>query len=44
MDEFEEYSVNIDADCVTQDFDNYDLYGEIMEESDNTFGDDIDFD
>lgn len=41
-DMFEEYSVNVDSDCVTDDFDNYDLYGERMigddaEESDIAF-------
>lgn len=25
------YGVEVDADCVTEDFDSYDLYGERME-------------
>ena len=28
---FEAFSVNVDSDCITNDFDDYDLYGEILE-------------
>ena len=41
---FEDFSVNVDSDCITDDFDNYDLYGEIMEGDDREdYGDDIEF-
>lgn len=41
---FEDFSVNVDSDCITDDFDNYDLYGEIMEGYDREdYGDDIKF-
>lgn len=40
---FEAFSVNVDSDCITDDFDNYDLYGEIMEASNNNYGNDIEF-
>lgn len=43
MDDFDDYSVMIDGDCLHQDFDDYDLYGERMIESDDDFGDDIQF-
>lgn len=41
MDNFEDYTIDIDSDCVSSDFDDYDLYGEIMEESENDFGDNL---
>ena len=45
MNEFDAYAINIDSDCLHQDFDDVDLYGEKYEESTNDkFGDDIDFD
>ena len=41
---FEVFSVNVDSDCITDDFDNYDLYGEIMENDDyEDYGDEIEF-
>ena len=40
---FDMFSVNVDSDCVTEDFDNYDLYGEIMEDNDFDYGDNIKF-
>ena len=41
---FEAFSVDVDSDCITDDFDNYDLYGEIMEDNDREdYGDDIEF-
>lgn len=43
MDEFDNYCINIDADCITQDFDDYDLYGEKTIESNNNYGNDIIF-
>ena len=33
--EFDNFAVNIDAECASQDFDDVDLYGEIMIEDDN---------
>ena len=41
IDEFDAFAIDIDSDCVTDDFDNYDLYGDRTEESDKTFGDDL---
>lgn len=39
MDEFDNIGVEVDADCISQDFDDYDLFGERMvgddEENDN---------
>lgn len=40
-DDFDTFAINIDSDCVTDDFDNYDLYGDKVEESDEGFGDDL---
>ena len=41
---FDMFSVNVDSDCITNDFDDYDLYGEIMEDnSNNDYGNDIEF-
>ena len=40
-DNFADYQVQVDSDCIRSDFDDYDLYGEIMEEEDNTFGDEL---
>ena len=33
--EFDNLAVQIDAECTSQDFDDVDLYGEIMIEDDN---------
>lgn len=42
MDEFNNYAIGIDSECLHQDFDDVDLYGEKLEEStDTTFGDEI---
>lgn len=41
MDDFDNFSVEIDTDCLHQDFDDYDLFGEIMETNDNNIGEDI---
>lgn len=43
MEELDDYSILIDSDCLNQDFDDYDLYGERIIESDDSFGDDIQF-
>lgn len=41
MNDFD-YAIEIDSDVLTQDVDDYDLYGERMEkESDDTFGNDL---
>lgn len=40
MDDFTLYSVNIDGECLHQDFDNVDLYGEkLIDNSTDDFGD-----
>lgn len=39
----DDYGISIDSDCYSNDFDDYDLYGERMEESDDDFGDGIEF-
>lgn len=44
--DFDTFATNIDSDCLNRDFDDYDLYGERMEESDRLYsdlGDSIDF-
>ena len=41
MEDFDNYSVNIDAECLHQDFDDVDLFGEKMEETSDDFGNDI---
>ena len=42
--EFRAFSVDVDSDCVTNDFDDYDLYGEIIEGNNNDdYGNDIKF-
>lgn len=40
---FDVYAIEIDSDIVDQDVDDIDLYGEIMEENDTNFGNDIAF-
>lgn len=40
MNDFD-YAIEIDSDVLTQDVDDYDLYGERMEETDNDFGNDL---
>lgn len=42
-DDFDAYMIQVDSDCVSSDFDDYDLYGEIMEESEDSFGDNLEF-
>lgn len=44
MDNFDDYAVNVDNECLHQDFDDVDLYGEKLEESiDDDFGDELEF-
>lgn len=40
---FDTYAIDIDSDIVDQDVDDIDLYGEIMEDDDTDFGNDIAF-
>lgn len=41
---FEDYAISIDSDVLTQDFDEVDLYGDKIEESETDgFGDDIQY-
>lgn len=42
-DNFDDYTIQIDSDCVENDFDEYDLYGERMEDSSDDFGNNIEF-
>lgn len=43
-DNFDEFSISIESDVLSQDFDDVDLYGDkIEEEDDNGYGDDIQF-
>lgn len=45
MNEFDDYAINIDSDCLHQDFDDIDLYGEKYEEEDSDgYSDNIQFD
>lgn len=42
MEEFDNYAIDIDGDCLSNDFDDYDLYGERMEEdSSDDFGNNL---
>lgn len=44
MDNFDDYSIQIDTECLHQDFDDVDLYATKLEEDSNdNFGDDIEF-
>ncbi len=44
MEDFDDYAVDIDSECLHQDFDDVDLYGEKLEEStDDSFGNEIEF-
>lgn len=43
VDEFSQYSVEIDAELLSQDFDDVDLYGQKMIEDDDNFSADIAF-
>lgn len=44
MDDFDNYSVEIDGECLHQDFDDVDLYGtKLVEDEDDEFGNDINF-
>lgn len=44
MDDFENYSIDMDSECLHQDFDDVDLYGEKYEESyDDGFGEQFQF-
>ena len=43
-DEFDYYSINIENDVLSQDFDDVDLYGDkIVEEDTDGFGDNIEY-
>lgn len=35
------YTIDMDGECLHQDFDDVDLYGEKTIESDDTYGDDL---
>lgn len=42
MNEFDDYSVNMDSECLHQDFDDIDLYGtKTVEDESDGFGDDL---
>lgn len=41
--DFEGYAIQVDSDCVDKDFDDYDLYGEIMKGDNDSYGEDIEF-
>lgn len=44
MDNFDNYSIDIDAECLHQDFDDVDLYGEKIEENEtDMLSESIDF-
>lgn len=44
MDDFEDYAIYIDSELYDRDFDDIDLFGEkLVEDSDDNFGDEIDF-
>lgn len=44
MDNFDDYCVNIDTDCLHQDIDDIDLYAKkLVEDEDDGFGDEISF-
>lgn len=42
MDEFETYGINMDSECLHQDFDDIDLYGnKTIEDNDDSYGDNL---
>lgn len=42
MEDFEDYAVNMDSDCLHQDFDDIDLYGnKSIDDSDDDYGDNL---
>ena len=44
MGNFDDYSIPIDEECLHQDFDDVDLYGEkTIDDSSDNFGDEIEF-
>lgn len=43
MDNFDAYGIQMDGDCLHQDFDDYDLYGERMISDEDDYGNDIEF-
>lgn len=44
IDEFNSFEVSIESDVASQDFDQVDLYGDIIEDnSADSFGDDIEY-
>lgn len=43
-DDFDDFSINIESDVLSQDFDSIDLYGDKIEEQDtDNFGDNIQY-
>jgi hypothetical protein len=45
MDYFDDYSVDMDSECLNQDFDDVDLFGEKLEDtSDDDFGSNLKLD
>ena len=44
IDEFNSFKISIESDVVSQDFDQVDLYGDIIEDTNtDSFGDDIEY-
>lgn len=42
MDEFETYEINMDSECLYQDFDDIDLYGnKTIEDNDDSYGENL---
>lgn len=41
MEDFDNYCVDIDAECLHQDFDDVDLFGEKIEETSDNFGNEL---
>lgn len=45
FDDFEDYAINVDSECLDQDFDDVDLFGEKLEDtSDDNFGSELELD
>lgn len=43
MDNFDTYSITIESDVLSNDFDDVDLYGDKTEENTDSYGNDIEF-
>ena len=41
IENFDDYAISIDNECLHQDFDDVDLFGEKLEETSDNFGNDI---